>query len=358
MNGSTPTTIRSPSLTNEIMPAKRDSKLSAQYGGNSRSGWVGYLPSSWVPYIQLARLSPPAGLFLIYFPHLFGVLHGAVTRQAPANETAYAAGATFAGSFFVSNSIHIWNDVIDAPLDAKVERTKHRPIPRGAISPLAALWYTSSQTIGALLLLPYVSSEHHPRELFIYSLPSIVGWTYYPWAKRHTNYPQAVLGFCLAWGIVIGSLSVGVEPFAFGPFGHVGHSTHSLAVDYSVSCLFAACILWTMIYDTIYAHQDLKDDLKAGIKSIAVLYQDRTKPLLWGLLFSMTALLTVSGALRGMGLAYYALAVGGSVTALGLMITKVELRNSESCWWWFGNGFWFAGGAVTGGLMAEYLRLL
>ncbi|KAF2269720.1 hypothetical protein CC78DRAFT_550626 [Lojkania enalia] len=346
MNGSTPTSRRSRSPVNEFAPAERDPKLSAQYGGNSRTGWVGYLPSSWVPYIQLARLGHPANLFLIYFPHLFGVLHGAVTRQVPINETAYTAGATFVGSFFVSNAVHIWNDIIDAPLDAKVERTKHRPIPR------------ASQTIGALLLLPYISSDHHPKNPFIYSLPSIVGWTYYPWAKRHTNYPQAVLGFCFVWAIAIGSLAVGVEPVAFGPFGHFSHSTQSLALDYSAACLFTACILWTMIYDTIYAHQDLKDDLKAGIKSIAVLYQDWTKSLLWGLLFSMLTLLTACGALRGMGLVYYTLAVGGSVAALGLMIAKVELRSSESGWWWFGNGFWFAGGAVTGGLMAEYARLL
>lgn len=333
------------------MATKIQGKLASQYGGNSRIGWVSYLPASWVPYIQLARLSPPAGLFLVYFPHLFGVLHGAIICQASFNRTTNAVIVTFAGSFFVSNAIHIWNDLVDAPLDAMVQRTRFRPIPRGAVSPRAALYFTASQAIGSLVLLAFIGSREGNIKALMYALPSVLAWTYYPWAKRHTNYSQVVLGFCLAWGIVMGSLAEGVDTFAFGP-----SSGPQPAIDYSATCLFFASILWTVIYDTIYAHQDLKDDLKAGIKSLAVLYQDRTKPLLWCLLSIMASLLVVCGMLRGMGVAYYTLTVGGSSMALGLMILKVELRSSESCWWWFRNGFWFAGGAIVVGLLAECAR--
>ena len=110
-----------------------------------------------------------------------------------------------------------------------------------------------------------------------------------------------------------------------------------------------------MIYDTIYAHQDLKDDLKAGIKSLAVLYRDRTKVLLWQLLALMTMLLLVCGWLSKMGVIYYVIAVGGSTMSLGSMIARVELKSTDSCWWWFGNGFWFTGGSIVGGLLMEYL---
>ena len=110
--------------------------------------------------------------------------------------------------------------------------------------------------------LPYPLSQS-----VLYALPSILLWIYYPWAKRHTNCPQFVLGFVLAWGIVIGSLAMGVEPFASGSMG----SGMKPRVEISTSCLFMASVIWTMIYDTVYAHLDLKDDLKACIKSLAVL---------------------------------------------------------------------------------------
>ena len=108
-----------------------------------------------------------------------------------------------------------------------------------------------------------------------------------------------------------------------------------------------------MMYDTIYAHQDLKDDIKAGIKSLAVLYRDRTKSLL----AMMAALLLACGKLSEMGLMYHLIAVGGATLSLGLMIARVDLQSSESRWWWFSNGFWFAGGSIAAGLLLEYLSL-
>jgi 4-hydroxybenzoate polyprenyltransferase len=110
-----------------------------------------------------------------------------------------------------------------------------------------------------------------------------------------------------------------------------------------------------MIYDTIYAHQDVKDDIKAGIKSLAVLYREQTKVLLWKLLALMVGLLVACGRIGGMGLGYYFIAVGGSVMSLGLMIQKVDLKSTESCWRWLGKGFLFAGSAIGGGLIIEYL---
>ena len=319
------------------------------YGGNHKSGWLALLPDSCLPYVQLARLSPPAGLFLIYFPHLFGILHAAILERTPLSLLLQRSAFIFGGSFFVSNAIHIWNDLIDAPLDALVERTRNRPIPRGAVSPFAATVFTATQAVGAALFLPYFPSGFFQSAL--YAMPSIIGWTYYPWAKRHTNFPQFVLGFCLAWGVFMGSLAINLEPFAMGLFGD-GVKPH---VDYSTLCLFLAGILWTMIYDTIYAHQDLQDDVKAGIKSIAVLYRDRTKNLLWQLLACMTVSLLTCGWLSEMGVMYYVIAVGGTLMTLGSMIAKVDLKNSESCWWWFGNGFWFTGGSIGGALLVEYL---
>ncbi len=342
--------VRSKTANGRTSPKSKDSprstSLAHQYGGNYKSGW---LPDSWLPYVQLARLSPPAGLFLIYFPHLFGTLHAAILQQTPLSVVFQRSSLMFGGSFFVSNAIHIWNDLIDAPLDALVERTRNRPIPRGAVSPFAATVFTATQAIGAVMFLPYLPSP--TLESALYAMPSILGWTYYPWAKRHTNFPQFVLGFCLAWGVVMGSLAIGLQPFAMGVFG----AEPKPRVEYSTLCLFLASIIWTMIYDTIYAHQDLQDDLKAGIKSLAVLYRDQTKSLLWQLLALMTTLLLMCGWLSQMSVMYYLIAVGGESISLGSMIARVDLKSTESCWWWFGNGFWFTGGAIGGGLVVEYL---
>ncbi|KAI4122336.1 MAG: hypothetical protein LQ338_005875 [Usnochroma carphineum] len=328
-----------------------NSSVAYQYGGNHKSGWLARLPDSWLPYVQLARLSPPAGLCLIYFPHIFGILHAAILRRSPLPQVLQASALMLGGSFFVSNAIHAWNDLIDAPLDALVERTRNRPIPRGAVSSSAALFFTATQAVGAALFIPSLPHAKHQNAL--YALPSMIGWTYYPWAKRHTNCPQLVLGFCLAWGIIMGSRAMGSEPFAVGILG----SGEKPYMEYSTLCLFLASILWTTMYDTIYAHQDLKDDIKVGIKSLAVLYRERTKSLLWQLLTLMAALLLACGRLSEMDLMYHLVAVGGATLSLGLMVARVDLQSSTSCWWWFSNGFWFAGGSIAAGLLLEYTSL-
>ncbi|KAI2643724.1 UbiA prenyltransferase family-domain-containing protein [Xylaria nigripes] len=324
--------------------------ISKQYGGIHAGGWVGCLPASWVPYVQLARLSPPAALFLIFFPHFFGIILAASIQRSPTAEVLRASLVMLGGSFFFSNAAHGWNDLIDAPIDQAISRTSKRPIPRGAITPRAALVFTLSQGLGAALFLPLM-----PRGSTIYAVPNIIGTIYYPWAKRHTNFPQLVLGWCLAWGIIMGSCSMGLKPFTGGPFGYETSTHAGVWVQPSIACVFFASILWTIIYDTIYAHQDLKDDLKVGVKSMAVLFGDFTKLFLWLILGCMVALLCMAGVLEQMGWQYYGIAAGGSALSLGVMISSVQLKDSTSCWWWFRYGFWLAGSSVAGGLLSEYL---
>jgi 4-hydroxybenzoate polyprenyltransferase len=319
--------------------------LARQYGGNQKTGWVSRLPKSWLPLIQLARLDPPAGLCLVYFPHLFGALHAASLQRNPPEHIVRASVVLLSGSFFFSNAAHIWNDVIDAPLDLLVKRTSKRPIPRKAISRGAATLFTITQAIGAAIVLKWLPYPEGP----LYTLPSIISSTYYPWAKRHTNYPQLVLGFCLSWGIFVGSLTMDHRAFS---------DRNDLLLEASMLCLFLACILWTTIYDTIYAYQDVEDDIKAGIGSVAVAYHGRshqTKRFLWLLLAIMVALLIAYGRLTARSFWFYLITVGGAFSSLGLMIACVDLKKSSSCWWWFGNGFWYAGGSIAGGLMTEYL---
>ncbi|KAK6067447.1 4-hydroxybenzoate polyprenyl transferase [Seiridium cupressi] len=309
--------------------------LSQQYGGIHVGGWVNLLPKSWVPYVQLARLSPPAALFLIYFPHFFGVLHAANTHNLPWPEVRRAAAMLLGGSFFFSNAAHAWNDLIDAPIDAKIARTKNRPIVRGAISRRAAFLFTVSQAVGAAAFLLFLNVDAAKA-----AAVTIIGTTYYPWAKRHTNFPQVILGFCLAWGIMVGNAATGVE----NPW-----------TDPAALLLVLASTTWTVIYDTIYAHQDIKDDIKIGVKSLAVLLQNRTKALLWSLLALMITSLIAYGQLAETSIIYYLITVGGCCSSLGAMIANVELKEEASCWWWFSVGFWFTGLSIALGLAQQYL---
>ncbi|KAM0803201.1 UbiA prenyltransferase family-domain-containing protein [Usnea florida] len=300
--------------------------------------WPSYLPSLCVPYVELARLVSPAPVFLVFFPHLFGTLHAASLLGSDSSQLLKTNFTLFLGSFFYSNAAHVWNDLIDAPLDCHVSRTAQRPIPRGAVSKPAATIFAATQSLAAAAFLVPI-----PPACALVALPAIIGAGIYPFAKRVTYYPQVVLGLILAWGFVMGEVAMGLYPF------------ESAEITASVGCLFLASTLWTIIYDFIYAHQDLDDDIKAGIKSMAVLYQQSAKNLLWSILATLLCLLIAGGMLSGMGPVYFVSSVVGTVMSLGLMIQKVQLERPESCMWWFGNGFWSAGGAMSIGLFGQYM---
>lgn len=321
--------------------------LDDQYGGNNKSGWMAYLPEHWLPYIQLARLSPPVGLVLIFLPYAFGLVYAAIRQHLFPADVAQAAVPLLCWSFFFSNGIHVWNDIVDAPLDAQVERTRKRPIPRGAVSTQAALVFAASQLGLGATTLRLILHENSVDDA-VFGLPGIVLSFYYPYAKRHTYWTQVVLGLCLSWGIFIGALSVGVTPYA----RETGEFNIPLLL------LFAACTMWTMIYDSVYGFQDLKDDLKSNIKSMPVLFRFRIKPVFWVLLVLIELALGGMGRMHDFSLAYYGIAVGGTAASLGLMIARVDLESSKSCWIWFSKGFWYAGGAIIGGLLAEYATRL
>lgn len=119
--------------------------------------------------------------------------------------------------------------------------------------------------------------------------------------------------------------------------------------------LYASNVAWTVLYDMIYAHMDIKDDAKAGIKSIALKHDKETKQVLTGLAAVQIALLAGAGAATGAGPAFFIGSCGGAALTLGVMIKRVNLKNVKDCWWWFVNGCWITGGAVSLGLAADYL---
>ncbi|KAL4984547.1 4-hydroxybenzoate polyprenyl transferase [Aspergillus falconensis] len=287
-----------------------------------QTGLIASLPQSWIPYAELARLDKPAGTYYLFFPCAFSTLLAAT--MAPAVSIPQVLGTTglfFTGALIMRGAGCAINDLWDRNLDPHVERTKFRPIARGAISPGQALIFTSTQLLtglGILLQFPY--------QCLWYGIPSLLLVGSYPLAKRITYYPQAVLGLTFSWGAIMGFPALGIdlvtEPNAL----------------MAAAALYASCASWTVIYDMIYAHMDIKDDVAAGIKSIALRHEHNTKAVLSGLAVVQVALLAAAGAAAGAGPCFYIGGCGTAAVTLGVMIRKVQLKSAQSCWWWFKNG--------------------
>jgi len=123
----------------------------------------------------------------------------------------------------------------------------------------------------------------------------------------------------------------------------------------AAACLYGSNVAWAVLYDIIYAHMDVKDDVKAGIKSMAVKHDGAAKQILAGLTVVQVGLLGAAGVASGAGPAFFVGSCGGALVTLGVMIKKVNLKSVKDCWWWFVNGCWLTGGAVGLGLAADYV---
>lgn len=307
------------------------------YGGLRSGRWVDLMPSNWHPFIQLARLSPPTGMLLIYFPHIFGVIYGAIVTRAPVEEVLRTSGILLGGSFFFSNAAHVWDDYVDVPIDKLIPRTQKRPIVRGAVTPRAALIFCFIQAaMAACFLLPL------PPLTAVYAVGTIIGTTYYPYAKRHIPAPQAVLGYTLANAIAVGAASMGVDPLETN----------------AVPWLVLASGLWFIINDTIYGSLDMDEDIRIGVGNTAVLFGKATKFWLSVLLVIQLAALAIAGQISGFGPAYYLISMLGCGVTMALMIARVKLQDSASVWYWFANGFWSVGFSITIALLTEYVPLV
>ncbi|KAH0194121.1 4-hydroxybenzoate polyprenyl transferase, partial [Aureobasidium melanogenum] len=305
-----------------------------------KSGFLSYLPASFVPYAELIRIDKPVGTYYLLFPCVFSTLLAApLASPITAPSTVLATSALFAtGALVMRGAGCTINDLWDRNLDPKVSRTRLRPIARGAISPEAAIVYTGCQLLTGLAVL-----LQFPFECFFYATPSLLLVSTYPLAKRVTNYPQAVLGLTFSWGAIMGFPALGVDLL----------SNHAALT--AAACLYSSNIAWTILYDMIYAHQDIKDDAKAGIKSIALRHEKNTKAVLSGLAIVHTTLLAAAGAAIGAGPIFYIGTCGGALFTTANMIWRVRLSSVKNCWWWFRNGCWMTGGAITLGLTGEYL---
>ena len=301
-------------------------------------GLLSILPQRLIPYAELMRLDRPAGFYAFYVPYLIGLGYAACLADPIPSivRVCFLSGLFFFGCIILRGAACAWNDNIDQDFDRKVARCRLRPIARGAVTTVQAHVFTALLTLAGAPLFIFL-----PMECIYHAIPITILFGAYAFMKRITNYPQVVLGFPFAWAILMSCAALEVNPLSRQLFG-------------PTMALFTANVLWTMIYDTIYAHQDIKDDVKAGVKSMAVRFADSTKPLASALAVAQIGLLFAAGWQARLSLIYFVIACGGSGIALGRMIARVNLKEPVSCAWFFYRGFWYVGGSMVTGLFGEY----
>ncbi|KAK8212768.1 putative UbiA family prenyltransferase [Phyllosticta capitalensis] len=298
------------------------------------------LPASWRPYVELTRFQKPAGLFGFYFPYTIGIFFAAsIADPLPPWSWVGSLLAIYLMDCVLLRSFGCaWNDTVDQDLDRQVARCKNRPLARGAVSTTGAVVLTAVLTamrmgmIYALLPLP---ATYHAI------LTTTLGFIY-PFMKRVSNYPQVCLGIAVGWAIFQACASVeGVGDLFSGPNSN------------AVMAMFASTTMWNVTYDTVYAFQDLKDDLNAGVMSLAVRIRHHAKAVLTLFTTAMIGLLFTAGVVAEFSTLFFIGATGASLAAY-TMLFKLDINDPKSCCWFFVMGQWYVSGFVLMGLVGEY----
>ena len=273
---------------------------------DSTGNWVDGVAPAWArPYLRLARLDRPIGSWLLLMPCWWSVGLAAVHARSQVN--LWHVLLFFVGAFAMRGAGCTWNDIVDRDLDARVERTRSRPIPSGQVTVAAAAAFLALQALVGLAVLLQFN-----RFTIYVGFASLAVVAIYPFMKRITYWPQIVLGLAFSWGALMG------WPATFA------------RLDLPALLLYAGAISWVIGYDTIYAHQDREDDALIGIKSTALLFRERTKPMLALFYALAVALIALAGWSAGAGL-LFALGLLAFATHLAWQIARLDVDDPIDC---------------------------
>ena len=224
-------------------------------------------PAAWRPYLRLARLDRPIGTWLLLFPGWWGL-----ALAAPGWPDWQLMALFGIGAMAMRGAGCTLNDIADRDFDARVARTRTRPVASGAISVKQAIAFMALElAIGAAILLSF------NRVAILLGLLVLVLIATYPFMKRITYWPQFFLGLNFNWGALLGWAAARGD------------------VQWPAVLLYAGGICWTLGYDTIYAHQDKDDDALIGVKSSALALGKRTRPFLFIFYAAAVALWAAAG---------------------------------------------------------------
>jgi 4-hydroxybenzoate polyprenyltransferase len=273
---------------------------------DSTGNWVDGLAPSWSrPYLRLARLDRPIGSWLLLMPCWWSVGLAAVASRALPNW--WHVVLFFVGAFAMRGAGCTWNDLVDRDIDGKVERTRSRPIPSGQVTVLQAIAFMVVQALVGLAVL--LQFNGFAIATGFASLTIIV---IYPFMKRITYWPQIVLGLAFSWGALMGWAA------AFA------------SLTTPAYLLYAGSISWVIAYDTIYAHQDREDDLIAGLKSTALLFGERTKPMLATFFAGAVVLLAAAGWTAHAGIVFV-ISLAIFAAHLAWQVWRIDIHDSALC---------------------------
>jgi 4-hydroxybenzoate polyprenyltransferase len=273
---------------------------------DSTGNWVDGVAPAWArPYLRLARLDRPIGSWLLLMPCWWSVGLAAVHARSQVN--LWHVLLFFVGAFAMRGAGCTWNDIVDRDLDARVERTRSRPIPSGQVTVAAAAAFLALQALVGLAVLLQFN-----RFTIYVGFASLAVVAVYPFMKRITYWPQIVLGLAFSWGALMG------WPATFA------------RLDLPAFLLYAGAISWVIGYDTIYAHQDREDDALIGIKSTALLFRERTKPMLALFYTLAVALIALAGWSAGAGLVF-ALGLLAFAAHLAWQIARLDVDDPVNC---------------------------
>ncbi|XP_046624238.1 4-hydroxybenzoate polyprenyltransferase, mitochondrial isoform X4 [Neodiprion virginianus] len=255
--------------------------------------------------MRLMRIDKPIGSWLLFWPCGWSIALSALPGMIPDPQMLALFGL---GAFIMRGAGCTINDMWDRDIDRKVARTKDRPLVSGEVTQLEALVFLSGQLgVGLLVLLQL---NWYSILLGASSLGLVV---IYPLMKRITHWPQLILGMTFNWGALLGWSAV------------------QGTCDWSVCLpLYIAGVCWTILYDTIYAHQDKVDDILLGIKSTALKFGDNTKVWLSCFGTSMISSLLTSGIMVDQTWPYY-VAVGVVGSHLANQIYTLNIDNPTDC---------------------------
>jgi 4-hydroxybenzoate polyprenyltransferase len=264
------------------------------------TNWVDrYAPAGLQPWLKLARLDRPAGIWLLMLPGWQGIaLAGAVRGQWP---DLWLMLLVFLGATLMRSAGCAYNDIVDRDIDAKVARTAGRPIPAGQISVKQAWAFVVGCSLVSLLIL--LTLPPLAIGLGVGSLALVAA---YPFMKRITWWPQAWLGLTFNWGALLGYAAV----------------TNDISAP--ALLLYASGVAWTLGYDTIYAIQDLEDDALAGVKSSARRLGDKAPRAVAAFYLAAIALAFAAGVLGRLGPGFSILLLVFAIH-LGLQARRVRV---------------------------------
>ncbi len=266
-------------------------------------GWVARLPPRARPYVLLARLDRPTGIWLLFLPGAWGI----VLARAPFWPTMRLLLLFAAGAAVMRGAGCVVNDMWDRDLDARVSRTAGRPLASGALRLRhAAGFLIGLLAIGLLVLLQL------NRTAQVMGAASLLLVGLYPLAKRATWWPQLVMGF------------------TFGVGAPVGYAAASGRVDDICAAIYAAAILWDLGFDTIYGFQDMEDDAVVGVRSTSRRFAHMPRRFVGVAYGGMVLCLAAAGALGGLGWAY-PLALAAPILLLGWQVSRLDIHDPRTC---------------------------